>query len=156
MSPLKKSAFIAATIFLLLLIACGENTSPDSPWNIPGDNPSNPPNTPNPPINPPNPPGDDNNGGNIPEVRFLINDIVPSAALAGANVTIEYSGSDVTPDIIWSGMTITGTPVTGGTEKNSFSCAAAGWRERPTVSQKRRLGKQRRLVQPLRDFRHDA
>ena len=100
MSPLKKSAFIAATIFLMFFIACGGGDKPNS--LLPNPTPT------------PNPKDDDNTGQ---EIQFLINDIVPDAALAGATVTISYSGPDETPEIIWSGMTITGTPVTGGTDK---------------------------------------
>jgi len=106
MNPLKKSIFIIAAIFLMFFIACGGGDKPSSPLPNPTPSP-----TPNPT---PNPKDDDKTGQ---EIQFLINDIAPDAALAGATVTISYSGPNETPEIIWSGMTITGTPVTGGTDK---------------------------------------
>jgi len=88
MNPIKKSIFITATIFLMFFIACGGGDKPSSP--LPNPTPS--------PSPTPNPKDDDKTDQ---EIQFLINDIVPGAALAGATVTISYSGPNETPEIIW-------------------------------------------------------
>ena len=96
MRYMKIAGFLIATIALMFSISCGDGT---------GSN-SNNPSPPKPPADSPKPPAET-------FAVFLIEDVVPSAANIGDTVTINYSG-DASPDIVWSGKTITGTPVGEG------------------------------------------